>query len=669
VPEGSAVKIKGLVIRCGLLYVGRRLDPAGFGRDVEPALIDPSLPVFLSEPDLAGSSLGYALSYGRISPRARAGFLRWLWTGRKDATAPIGYVYLYFFGLERRILHDRLIQPTPPAELPAIRAEVERLRSIYGTDGRFGVQASRFSETLEVLARVERAAPGPIPTATATGGELPPVFRLELGRLATRGGRLPPEWALAWIRQAPDIRLRTPAERCGEEFDRLFLLRYRARFGDGLALGEGQTRLRLYYRPASPSFTGEVRLPVGDLPDPSILSGPTRRLAELARSVAEEIRPYSRLVGKQPDQRGSLAALALLPPELAAGGEAEAAERLVERAEAALGVAGRALVDTDKLTSAWPEGRLDRQQATTIARILESRGIGIEPDVRYGGPALGGGPAVVFRCRAPEAGERGAPVTVPAASALVRLAALVLGAGREATVTAETAGQLGEKVAARFEATPLGRERVAAQLWWALESRPAPSNLKRRLATLDDLFRLKVGAGLVGLATGSGRIGPPQMTALAEAFRLLGLDPEKLFSMVHQVTVETVPTGSSAPTGAAAPLNPERIRARLAETADVASFLGEIFVDDDPPAALAPPPAETSLAGLDVAHSALLRRLAVRSSWSRAELEGLAGGLDLLPDGALDVLNEAAIDRSGEPLCDGDDPLEINAVALQELLP
>ena len=60
------------------------------------------------------------------------------------------------------------------------------------------------------------------------------------------------------------------------------------------------------------------------------------------------------------------------------------------------------------------------------------------------------------------------------------------------------------------------------------------------------------------------------------------------------------------------------------------------------------PPA--GLAGLDAAHSGLLRRLAAKTVWPRIEVERLAGELGLLPDGALEVINEAAFDRCGAPL-------------------
>jgi hypothetical protein len=49
-------------------------------------------------------------------------------------------------------------------------------------------------------------------------------------------------------------------------------------------------------------------------------------------------------------------------------------------------------------------------------------------------------------------------------------------------------------------------------------------------------------------------------------------------------------------------------------------------------------------------------------------VELLAESLDLpLLDGALDRINEAALDVCGEPLIEGDDPLETNDYAAGEL--
>ena len=75
-----------------------------------------------------------------------------------------------------------------------------------------------------------------------------------------------------------------------------------------------------------------------------------------------------------------------------------------------------------------------------------------------------------------------------------------------------------------------------------------------------------------------------------------------------------------------------------------------------------------AVAGLDGAHSRLLRLLAGRDTWTRAELEQRCADLKLLPDGAIDRLNEAAYDTAGDPLVEGEDPLDINTEVAQEML-
>jgi hypothetical protein len=53
------------------------------------------------------------------------------------------------------------------------------------------------------------------------------------------------------------------------------------------------------------------------------------------------------------------------------------------------------------------------------------------------------------------------------------------------------------------------------------------------------------------------------------------------------------------------------------------------------------------------------------------ELERLAGELGLLPDGALEIINELAFERCGALLIEeveGDETLEIDAQVLEEML-
>ena len=92
-----------------------------------------------------------------------------------------------------------------------------------------------------------------------------------------------------------------------------------------------------------------------------------------------------------------------------------------------------------------------------------------------------------------------------------------------------------------------------------------------------------------------------------------------------------------------------------------ASLLNSIFAEDATPSLpTAPLPTSTSIWGLDSAHSALLTRLSTAPSWTREQFESLATSLRLLPEGALDRINEAAIEMCGFAVCDGEEIIEVN---------
>ena len=99
----------------------------------------------------------------------------------------------------------------------------------------------------------------------------------------------------------------------------------------------------------------------------------------------------------------------------------------------------------------------------------------------------------------------------------------------------------------------------------------------------------------------------------------------------------------------------ERLRQRQADNEMARTLLTAIFdddedEDDEPVPDEAPPAAGDAIATLDAAHSALLRDLAGREQTSRRDLELAAARHGVLPDGALDVINEAALDLTEDPV-------------------
>jgi len=71
---------------------------------------------------------------------------------------------------------------------------------------------------------------------------------------------------------------------------------------------------------------------------------------------------------------------------------------------------------------------------------------------------------------------------------------------------------------------------------------------------------------------------------------------------------------------------------------------------------------------LDAEHAALLSKLVTQSEWARQEFEAIVASLSLMPDGALEAINEWAFDRYGDALIEDSDPLVLNLDLLAEEL-
>jgi hypothetical protein len=103
--------------------------------------------------------------------------------------------------------------------------------------------------------------------------------------------------------------------------------------------------------------------------------------------------------------------------------------------------------------------------------------------------------------------------------------------------------------------------------------------------------------------------------------------------------------------------------------------LSTIFVEDEPPVPVAAETAleseaqatESGLLGLDEAHSAFARLLLSRPEWTKDELGDVAADLDLMVDGAIETLNEAAYNQHDIPFVEGEDPVLLNPDLLEKI--
>ena len=174
VPSGEMVKVGGFSLEGGMFYLGGVL-PDQTNGSCGNCVIDPAAEASSAGEDREGRTMPYWPSYQSISPIARRTYLSWLSGGRDDPSVGIGYVFLYFYGLERRMFVDQARQ-----EASALITEVRRLLDTYGDNGSLRGYASKFLDAAELVKGPEICRP-PLRPDLRNGYEIPLSVRLHLG--------------------------------------------------------------------------------------------------------------------------------------------------------------------------------------------------------------------------------------------------------------------------------------------------------------------------------------------------------------------------------------------------------------------------------------------------------------------------------------------------------
>jgi tellurite resistance protein len=655
-----------MTLQEGMVYVGTRLDAPNGG--TAPCLINSLLPVARAG-DCRSRQMGYWPSYAEASPSERRAYLTWLSEGRSDPDCDIGYVFLFFYGLERRIIVDSSNDGAAKKDWPSIVRELRRLLVIYGEkSGSFRHYAGELLSWIELDGTPSGLYEKPVPDFPRTY-ELPPYIRLALGQASIDRAPVPAPLALAWVRLAPDYRLRTPATRCPEEFERLFTARYHDDLGPGLVLPKNRTKLRFVYRAASAGLMGTtVSMEFGGVPDVSALTRPIKTLTEIADRCVDQLASYSRLCGRDPSLVNSLECRVLLPAVAWSSEDKGRLNALIARVQEGTVTLTLRELEASLDSTGQP---LTRRGVRNLAQLLEAAEVGIEPNV------LGG-------ARTPQSGDnvvlfaQSAPHANVGAGAGYQTAVLTLWMG---SALAKADGKFGEQeikfLRGRIDAwerlTLAERRRLHAHMQLLIADPPTLTGLKKKLEPLSMAERESLAAFMVMLAQSDGFVSPDEVKFLEKVYRALGIDPDRVFSDVHAAGTGGGRASVAKGSESGIHLDADRIAVLQQDTARVSAMLSEIFTEETPdqvPQEPVEPPHEeqsTLLPGLDEPHCAFARLLLTRPQWTRTELEDAAADLGLMLDGALEQINEAAFDALDSPLCEGADPIDVDTELLEKI--
>ncbi|WP_352975223.1 TerB N-terminal domain-containing protein [Mesorhizobium sp. M1428] len=691
-PANTAAMVGSHDIPGGMIYVGEHLPRQGTSTDPENCLIDPRLTVG-AHGDPLGQTMGYWPSYLSISPPARKSFLDWLAGSRSDPDAYIGYVFLYFYGLERRLM----LEESPP-DADGVVAEVCRLLQVYGGNGSF----KRYAGALLSAYQLKSARlPEKFDLEVEENSyEIPIMLKVALGMRVRSGEAIEPDLLLAYVLADPETRVRTPARRAQTLLRELFAEAVEKQYPNGVRVpAAGVRKLKVNYRACSGTFDLAIRAFGGDLPDITNRSEPIGGARRIFDDCTDRLDNYSRMLGRSEGLTPSLAAAAQLPLGLRVKNCETLAgrplSRLQELARDGILIPMRQLAE---LAGMEPNKISARAKQKELSAILAAFGYGHTADPSFSlKSAKPDELAMVFALEREaeadlEPGDHYRPMQL----------SIMLG-----MVIAFADGLLHPLEERRLfgrinEAPGLSRDervRLKAELTVCAADASRVVDWTKRIGDVPEDRREDLADELVAVAAADGTLHAREVSQLEKLFRLMDLDENSLYSRLHGSVAPqnkprdgsddlplVIPAGiqppgtpvSLAPPGAPAMrVDISRLEAIRRETRSTSSVLADIFVDEaEPPIEL--PPAieeiETSngdarFDGLERRYAWLLSQLIEQDNWTASDFERLVRGADLMPGAAKQALNDWSLDRFDELVLDGEDPVTVNTSLFPETIP
>lgn len=691
--KNQFVQVRNYSISKGFVYVGDKLintrnENNSYYQDYvsnDASLINPSLNIVSAESWEYGDEMGYWPNYANIPAKCRGAYLKWLSNGRIEPNTNIGYVFLFFYGLERRIFVDAIKSNVSVEERKDIVNEVLRLLEMYGGNNSFKMYARNFlaMEWLLFNRNDEK-----IPDYLKFNGHYHTnILRFLLAKSISKQEPLSYELALDWTITHPTlgIRLKTPARRCPNEFKELFKQRYTQKFGQGIIVKANKTPLELNYIPASFTITNVlISKEKLNLPDPIILTAPIKKIIDLVEECTKQLDSYSKYIGREGNTSNSLYAQSLLPKELLQ--QSTYLNKLKEKLEN-----NEKEIIVMKLTEIYDLLQeksplvIDKKESENLATLIELLDFGIAPDNRYHHlkPTING-QIIIFK--------KGHGINFNPSQEFTMLCSILRLGAIVSQIDGEVSHQeeklLYNLIQDNRKLTNIEKDSLNAFLQWALITPQEISGLKKKLEIASQTEKTAIGHILISIAHADGRIDLKEIKQLEKLYTLLGLDKAQVLSDLHQLSTSnepiiidykdkdtsySIPKPENKPTSSFT-LNDEIIKIREAETLQIKGVLGAIFTNDEDLEEnninVIEENIETNspLTTLDEPHQKFFNQLITKELWEKEEIQIISKELGLMPDGAMEVLNEWAFDNANAPLIEDDEKIYIDIELAKEII-
>lgn len=556
-----------------------------------------------SEPSCIGSNLivspprsrcseplPYWPNYRFITPDQRSVYINWLITGRKQLPPEIGYAFLFFYGLERRVLRDK-------SDLKVIINEVLRLRKLNTQSKDFNRSFDSYTSsflwfvTVAFSDKIEEDTIKAMVQSTRTWNE--DNLSAALSWYIQKNKEIPVWLAMKIARQLPGTQQSVVVDRVGEEFQSLFAKRYSESFGKGLVVESSKRKRAYQYKTASDTI-GTAELSGG--PNPLGLRSQFNPLCQLWNSCVEDLRQLSSLVKREGHEKITLASWEALPEEIRCRTEHPLTRDVCSLIQECTDDEGNTLIPVSKLAPLFQFPQKDRYTPTESAKfasVIEDVGYCLEPDTRLIKRSYKGSETITAFLRMTD--QQTTTSRYTAAACMLRFGMVVAAADGE--VLPDELTILLHDLEHMFDLNDHERRRLSALRTLIAATGPDLASLSQMAKILNPSQREAIGKLLLVLAASDGVVTKEEVQAIRKCYQKLGFAQTEIGHAISSLRAYqneeepvTIYQGTSATAGEAIPAEKQRPvlkldRAAIAQimddTREVAQMLADAMSKED----------------------------------------------------------------------------------------
>jgi uncharacterized tellurite resistance protein B-like protein len=669
---------------CGLLAdslvyaTGSRLDHL---RD--SSLIELGLPV--AKQSDSSDRLGYWPSYRSCNPSQRAAYLQWLYGGRSHRVVDLGYVFIFFYGLERRIVVDG-------QDHECVARELIRLLPIFGQSNSFVGYATRLLWLAIYLSVDHGGMPDDVlvDAIRLTNRWRDGSLEFYLAYLSRTQGRIDGDACYAWAEQDQRAMRSIVCVRHAEKFKKLFMRRVDDSFPEGVPFPCTTRNKAISYHPASSTLLSAQHAMITAsgqaMPTLEPRRSPCTELIQIWNNCIEQLKAFDRASRKATSEVASEAYEAL-PIELRDGDhpELEHWNRLISRVTDEDGWTLVSVNELARIKGIKQRSSFTKSQTLSILNTADALGFAIEPDYRITGKNFRWNePVAIFNCEMAKCDDRSVEK--------FRTAAFLLELGLSVAVSDNEVDEreleaIKRHIEAELDLPPDLTKRLSALRHLMIAKGPTLKTVPQTfLAALSKNQRKAIGSYLVSVAAADQIVTNTEKNVLRAAFQKLSLPLDMLLELLApyelvKAELQSTATSAEAHFSAEAPvLDFDRIRRIREETrhvhellhdvinsafedVDASPILQHVDATDEPIEKIASAEAinisaqatpivdqhmDVRLATIPNRYQGFCSKLAKRNRWNMREAQELARAHGLMYSAALETINEWSTDTLGD---------------------